>query len=115
MSAQSDTLITIRVNKNLKESADSLFDRLALNMSIALDMFLRKAVSEDAIPFPVNVKNIGFGHGLTADDVTCAFNDAVSNDITANQQKGLPIAGYDPGKKQAYLEYVDGVREYVNG
>ena len=115
MSAQSDTLITIRVNRNLKESADSLFDRLGLNMSIALDMFLRKAVSEDAIPFPVSVKNTGFGHGLSADDVTCAFNDAVANDITANRQKGLPIAGYDPVKKQAYLEYANGAREYING
>jgi len=115
MNARSDARITIRVDKDLKESADSLFERLGLNMSVAFNMFLRKAVNEDAIPFPVSAKSTGIGHGLSPSYVTSAFNAAVSNDVRVNQQNGLPIAGYDADKKQAYLEYTDGTREYVNG
>jgi len=115
MNTQNDIRVTVRVDKELKENADSLFDRLGLNMSVAFNMFLRKAVNEDAIPFPVSAKSTGFGHGLSASYVTSAFNAAVANDIRANQQKGFPIAGYDADKNQAYLEYTDGTREYVNG
>ena len=115
MNAQNDVRVTVRVDKDLKENADSLFERLGLNMSVAFNMFLRKAVNENAIPFPVSTKSSGFGHGLSAGYVTSAFNAAVANDIKANQQKGLPIAGYDVDKKQAYLESADGTREYING
>ena len=115
MSAQNDARITVRVDKDLKESADSLFERLGLNMSVAFNMFLRKAVNEDAIPFPVSTKSTGIGHSLSPSYVTSAFNAAVSNEVRVNRQNGLPIAGYDTDKKQAYLEYTDGTREYVNG
>ena len=115
MSVQSDVRVTIRVDKDLKDNADSLFERLGLNMSVAFNMFLRKAINEDAIPFPVSTKSTGFGHGLTADYITSAFSAAVANDVGANRQKGFPIAGYDSTKKQAYLESADGTREYVNG
>ena len=115
MSAQNDVRVTVRVDKDLKENADSLFERLGLNMSVAFNMFLRKAVNEDAIPFAVSTSSSGFGQGLSAGYVTNAFNVAVQNDIKANQQKGLPIAKYDADKKQAYLELADGTREYVSG
>ena len=115
MNVQNDVRVTVRVDKELKESADFLFERLGLNMSVAFNMFLRKAVSEEAIPFPVSISNSGFGHGFSAGDVTSAFNTSVQNDINTNQQKGLPIARYDATKKQAYLELPDGAREYING
>jgi DNA-damage-inducible protein J len=115
MSAQTDVRVTVRVDRDLKENAEFLFERLGLNMSTALNMFLRKAVNEDAIPFAVSTKSTGFGHGLSADYITNAFNAAVENDVRANQQRGLPIARYDVVKKQAYLEHADGTREYVNG
>jgi len=114
MKAENDISVTIRVDKNLKENADFLFQRLGLNMSVAFNMFLRKAVSEDGMPFPVSGKTTGFGHGMTASYVTSAFNETIENDIRANQQKGFPIARYDADKNQAYLEYTDGKREYVN-
>ena len=115
MSVQSDVRVTVRVDSHLKESADSLFERLGLNMSVAFNMFLRKAVSENAIPFPVSTNNIGFGRGWSASHVTDAFNAAVENDVAVHQARGLPIAKYDATKKQAYLETPDGSREYVHG
>ena len=115
MSVLNDVRITVRVDKSLKENADSLFERLGLNMSVAFNMFLRKAVNEDAIPFPVSTRSIGIGHGLTAANVTSTFTASATNEINANRQRGLPIAKYDAAKKQAYLESADGTREYVNG
>ena len=114
MNSQNDVRVTVRVDKDLKESADFLFERLGLNMSVAFNMFLRKAVNEDAIPFPVSTGSSGFGHGLSAGYITSAFNAAVLSDVKANRQKGLPIAKYDAVKKQAYLELPDGAREHVN-
>ena len=110
MKAQNDIRITIRIEKNLKEQADILFDRLGMNMSTALNVFLRKAVDESAIPFPVSMKSTGFGSGYSADDITSAFTKTVEN-----LRKEFPAAKYDTEKKLAYVESADGTREYVYG
>ena len=47
------TNINIRVDLELKQSAESLFNDLGLNMSSAITMFLKSAVSHDGIPFEV--------------------------------------------------------------
>ena len=112
---QDDVRVTIRVDRDLKESAEMLFDRLGLNMSTALNIFLRKAVDESAIPFAVSAKNNGFGAGYSADNITGAFRNTVQSDVAENQNKGFPTARYDAEKKQAYLENADGTREYING
>lgn len=115
MKIQNDVRVTIRVEKELKERAESLFDRLGMNMSTALNVFLRKAVDEEAIPFPVSLKNTVYGIGYTSDDITDAFETAVHNEIEENQRKGYPVARYDATSRRAYLESADGTREYVNG
>jgi len=107
-----DVRVTIRVNRELKENADALFDYLGLNMSNAINIFLRKAVSQKGIPFPVNIGNQSTG-GLDADEVTRVFNDAVNQDIAKKQKNGLPVARYDSESGQAYLENANGTREYV--
>ena len=107
-----DVRVTIRVNRKLKESADALFDYLGLNMSNAVNIFLRKAVVQRGIPFPVNIDTQGFG-GLSSDEVTWAFNDIVKQDIIDKQKKKLPIARYDTESGRAFIENPDGSREYV--
>ena len=47
------TNINVRVDSELKKSAEALFDDLGLNMSAAITMFLKSAVSHDGIPFDV--------------------------------------------------------------
>ena len=113
MKAQNDVRVTIRVEKDLKEHAEALFDRLGMNMSTAFNVFLRKAVDEGAIPFPVSTKNAVFGSGLNPADIANAFETSVRNEIADKQQKGFPIARYDAASKRAYLESIDGTREYI--
>ena len=45
--------INIRVDSELKQSAEALFDDLGLTMSSAITMFLKSAVGHDGIPFDV--------------------------------------------------------------
>ncbi|MBT9141461.1 MAG: hypothetical protein DDT30_02053 [Dehalococcoidia bacterium] len=113
MKSQGDVQVTIRVDKNLKESAESLFSRLGMNMSTAFNVFLRKAVSEDAIPFPVSIKSSRFVAGYSEDDITNAFQAAVQREIVGKKQKGIPVARYDGETRRAYLEYPDGTRVYA--
>ncbi|HAL02995.1 MAG TPA: hypothetical protein DCP07_06505 [Lachnospiraceae bacterium] len=52
-------------------------------------------------------------YGLTDDELTERFIEAVRIDNEIKKIKGLPIAGYDDEKKKAYIEYADGSREYA--
>lgn len=107
-----DVRVTVRVNRELKESAENLFDYLGLNMSNAINIFLRKTVEQKGIPFTVNTVSQGIG-GLNSGEVTKIFNQAVKQDIEEKKKKGLPVTRYDLDSKRAYLENADGTQEYV--
>ena len=47
------TNINIRVDSDLKQQAECLFNDLGLTMSSAITMFLRSAVNYDGIPFDI--------------------------------------------------------------
>lgn len=47
------TNINVRIDNELKQEAEALFNDLGLNMSAAITMFLKSAVSHDGIPFDV--------------------------------------------------------------
>ena len=113
MEIQNDVRVTFRVEKDLKEQAENLFDRLGMNMSTALNIFLRKAVDEEAIPFPVSTKKSVYGAGYTSAEITEAFSTAVVNEISEKKRDGLPIARYDASSKRAFLQFADGTVEYV--
>ena len=115
MKAQNDVRVTFRVNRDLKEEAENLFDRLGMNMSTAYNIFLRKAVEESAIPFPVSSRSVGIGAGFAPADVTRAFELAVQSEIAGAQRTASPVARYDTSGKQAYLEHADGTRDYIHG
>jgi len=113
MRTQNDIRVTVRVDRDLKNNADDLFERLGMNMTTAFNVFLRKAVDTKAIPFPISLDSTGYGAGYTADDITRAFTDAVAKDTAYSRSQGFPVARYDADSKRAYLENADGTREYV--
>lgn len=47
------TNINVRVDSALKQEAEALFNDLGLNMSSAINMFLRSAVNHNGIPFEI--------------------------------------------------------------
>jgi len=64
--------------------------------------------------FTSSIENNNFGFGYSADDITNAFIKAVESELAESQKKGFPIAKYDVDKKQAYLEFAVGTKQYIN-
>ena len=48
------TNLTIRIDKKLKADAETFFDDLGLNISTAFNIFLKKCLREDRIPFEIS-------------------------------------------------------------
>ena len=52
--------VNIRIDDGLKEKADSLFEELGLNMTTAVNMFVRQVVRQGGIPFDITIKTDPF-------------------------------------------------------
>ena len=85
------------------------------------DMAMHKQ-SETASTKPKNYKILhgNVKHGKTIQvsthrrsRQTASFRRAVERSIVAAQKNGNPVARYDVQRKQAYLEFPDGTRAYV--
>lgn len=48
--------ITVRVDEDLKQDAADLYAALGLDLSTAINIFLRKSVNEQALPFELSYK-----------------------------------------------------------
>ncbi len=51
------TTINVRVEEKVKKQASELFEELGLDMSTALNLFLRQAISYGGIPFEIRKPN----------------------------------------------------------
>ena len=49
------TNLTIRTEKAIKDQAESIFNELGINMTTAVNMFLRTAIREHGIPFELKL------------------------------------------------------------
>ena len=58
MAIINDTTMTIRVNSDTKKEAQELFSELGLDMSTAVNMFLKASIRKEAIPFEVSRKEV---------------------------------------------------------
>lgn len=76
------TNLNIRTDKEVKLQAEKIFDALGLNMTTAVNIFLRQAIRENGIPFEVklNVPNettaaaIKEGRALARDENATGFS-----------------------------------------
>lgn len=49
------TNLNIRLDKNIKDQAESIFNELGINMTTAVNIFLRTAIREHGIPFALKL------------------------------------------------------------
>ena len=49
------TNLNIRTDKDIKDQAEEIFNELGLNMTTAINMFLRTAIREHGIPFQLKL------------------------------------------------------------
>ncbi len=47
--------LNIRTDKNVKSEAEMIFEKLGLNMTTAVNIFLRQVIRENGIPFEVKL------------------------------------------------------------
>ena len=50
------TNLNIRTNKVIKDQAEAIFNELGLNMTTAVNMFLRTVIREHGIPFELKLE-----------------------------------------------------------
>ena len=55
MSLKADTSVTIRMNKNVKLQAQHIFSDLGMDMSTAINVFLRRAICYKGFPFDIRL------------------------------------------------------------
>ena len=53
--ASETTNINIRMDKTLKDQADTLLSELGMNMTTAINIFLRQSVRQGKIPFEISL------------------------------------------------------------
>lgn len=53
--ASDTTNVSIRMDRELKEQAESLFSELGMNMTTAFNIFLRQSVRQHKIPFEISL------------------------------------------------------------
>lgn len=50
---KSNTSVTIRLNKSIKQQAQQLFSDLGIDMTTAINLFLRQSIQYNGLPFQV--------------------------------------------------------------
>lgn len=50
------TNLNIRIDKEIKNSVEKIFNELGLNMTTAINMFLRTTIREHGIPFELKIE-----------------------------------------------------------
>jgi len=51
------TSLNIKMDRDLKTQADILFNKMGMNLTTAVNVFVRQAVQEQAIPFKIYVND----------------------------------------------------------
>lgn len=75
--------LNIRTNKDIKQQAEKIFEALGLNMTTAINVFLRQTVRENGIPFSLKldtpnattVAAIEEGHTLARDETAKGYTN----------------------------------------
>ena len=51
------TNLSIRIDRDLKNQADTILNNMGMNLSTAVNVFVRQVVQERAIPFKIQLTN----------------------------------------------------------
>jgi len=77
------TTINVRVDETVKRNVEVLFDSMGMNISTAVNMFLKQCLMEEALPFQPRVKR------------NVSLKDALSEARSQAKQKGVSDMSLD--------------------
>lgn len=87
--------ITIRTDSDLKERATELFDSLGMNLSVAINMFLRQAVNRKRFPCSIeSPEEISDASKTYPPEFFSLFGSAAHDDIFIEPEE-LPLEQED--------------------
>ena len=69
-------VINIHINDEVKKEAESIFKSLDLNMSVAMNLFLKKCINENGIPFDLKLPNKEINKILNGDIERKSYKNA---------------------------------------
>ncbi|MDR2043643.1 MAG: type II toxin-antitoxin system RelB/DinJ family antitoxin [Clostridium sp.] len=84
--ANETTNVTVRMDKDLKEQAESLFAEMGMNLTTALNIFVRQSVRQRKIPFEIaadpfySVSNIKYLESVIS-DIEAGRSNLVEHDL----------------------------------
>ena len=67
--------LNIRTDKEIKEKAENIFQELGLNMTTAINMFLRTSIRENGIPFDLKIDSVNDETKLAIEEGRKIAND----------------------------------------
>jgi len=77
--------VNIRIDDSLKQKADSLFDELGLNMTTAVNIFVRQAVRQGRIPFDITINTDPFFSSSNMKVLLQSIEDADAGELTEHE------------------------------
>ena len=106
-----ESRLSIRIDTEIKEQAEEVLNRLGLTLSSGVNVFLKKVVAEQGLPFPVTTERSGpEGYKAVKLDTTNSYT--LSEEQAEYAGGGKPVAKYNEAAGYPYLEYPDGRKEY---
>ena len=77
--------VNIRLDDGLKETADLLFEELGLNMTTAVNVFVRQTVRQGGIPFDITVNTDPFYSASNMKVLRQSIADANAGRLTEHE------------------------------
>jgi DNA-damage-inducible protein J len=85
------TNLSIRMDRDLKNEADRIFDELGMNLTTAITIFVRQAVRQKKIPFEITLDSDREKHQRNASEALLG----IWEDGTRTSTKALSMAEID--------------------
>jgi len=81
------TNLSIRIDRDLKEEADQVFNALGMNLTTAITVFVRQAVRQKKIPFEIALYPDNEGKGNKMKDAMAATERIWQNSVCNGTDK----------------------------
>ena len=77
--------VNIRIDDELKTSADNIFEELGINMTTAFTMFIRQTIRQGGIPFEITTRTDPFYNAENIKVLRRSIKEAEEGKLTAHE------------------------------
>ncbi|MGL4208177.1 MAG: type II toxin-antitoxin system RelB/DinJ family antitoxin [Candidatus Adiutrix sp.] len=81
--------VNIRMDSEVKENADALFNELGFNLTTAINAFVKQALRERAIPFHIRAEIDTYFTGANMRHINQSLEDLKSGNIVVKTMREL--------------------------